>query len=135
MQWRHSWGRATFPQKAKLSEQQARKLWYAVVREDGLVRGEHTLLYAQPNTSCSLLCPAIRDAQHHHRVLHEISFCFRPNGTSGLNYFVMATISLAACLAKGGPAPSSGLLFQVTHTGLPISLPKAISVFTASLHY
>lgn len=106
-----------------------------MVREVGLLNGERTLLYTQPSTSCSLLCPGIRGARHHHRVLHQISFCLRPNGASALDYIVMAAISLAALLAKGGPAPSSVLLLEVTHTGLTITLPKAISVFTSSLQY
>lgn len=112
MQWTHHWGRATFPQKAELSEQQAGKPWYTMVRENRLLNGEHTLLYMQPSTSCSLLCPGIRDSQHHRQALHQTSFCLRPNGASALDYLVMATISMAACLAKGGPCPIISLTIQ-----------------------
>lgn len=47
-------GRVTLAQKA---EQQAKKTWYAMAREAGLLCGERTLLYTQPSAASSLLCP------------------------------------------------------------------------------
>lgn len=83
-----------------------------MVRENRLLDGEYTLLYMQPSTSCSLLCPGIRDSQHHHQALHQTFFCLRPNGASALDYFVMATICLAACLAEEGACPIISLTIQ-----------------------
>lgn len=94
----------------------------------------HPALHAAQRCQLAPL-PGVRDAWHCHSVLHQTSFCLSPHGASAVSHTGMATLSLAACLAKGGAAPQPRLISKVTHMGLMTSLPKAISFLAALPQY